>query len=329
MRLLFVLYFSAISSLAFCQELIPNNSFDKAEGAFAAYWQAFSLTPDYFVSTDTSSKVIIGGFHSFLKKGERTTLIGYQVGQNHTEGFLTQLKKPLERGKKYRIVARVLLSNSCRSGLECITLGLTQYPLKKSIKSPIPYYLDALELKVSGGNIPGQAWSEVRAIYIAEGGERFLSVGNFSQKNASFILKKEEAVLDNGGVQACYYIFMDSISMQEVEEEIVFEIGDILFETGKSALKADALNALEEVVKQIRSAITPIRVVGHTDDVGSAVSNQVLSEKRAEAVRQYLIQSGIPESRVKAVGKGASSPKYSNDSPLGRQKNRRVEIIVY
>lgn len=69
-------------------------------------------------------------------------------------------------------------------------------------------------------------------------------------------------------------------------------------------------------------------IEGHTDNTGSAEINQSLSEKRAEAVKAYLVSTfGIDASRLEAKGFGASKPVASNDTPEGRQQNRRVELV--
>jgi outer membrane protein OmpA-like peptidoglycan-associated protein len=67
---------------------------------------------------------------------------------------------------------------------------------------------------------------------------------------------------------------------------------------------------------------------GHTDNVGSEEFNQNLSEKWAASVREYLITQGIPQFSISSSGKGFSIPVASNDTAAGRQKNRRVELIV-
>jgi hypothetical protein len=69
-------------------------------------------------------------------------------------------------------------------------------------------------------------------------------------------------------------------------------------------------------------------VEGHTDDRGSDATNQQLSQKRADAVREYLESRGVPAERMRSVGRGESNPVASNDNPEGRANNRRVEIIV-
>ncbi len=67
---------------------------------------------------------------------------------------------------------------------------------------------------------------------------------------------------------------------------------------------------------------------GHKDNVGSAELNQKLSEQRSDSVRRYLAAQGIPESSIISVGRGFSLPVAPNETAAGRQKNRRVELIV-
>jgi outer membrane protein OmpA-like peptidoglycan-associated protein len=71
-----------------------------------------------------------------------------------------------------------------------------------------------------------------------------------------------------------------------------------------------------------------LSVEGHTDSVGTDDYNQQLSEKRAEAVRQYLVQQGISGDTIVATGFGKTAPIASNETPEGRQQNRRVELVL-
>jgi outer membrane protein OmpA-like peptidoglycan-associated protein len=71
-----------------------------------------------------------------------------------------------------------------------------------------------------------------------------------------------------------------------------------------------------------------LQVEGHTDSIGSDDYNQQLSEARAEAVRQYLIQQGIAAPQITARGMGKTEPIATNDTPEGRQQNRRVELVL-
>jgi outer membrane protein OmpA-like peptidoglycan-associated protein len=71
-----------------------------------------------------------------------------------------------------------------------------------------------------------------------------------------------------------------------------------------------------------------VLIEGHTDNVGSDEYNQGLSEQRAAAVQSYLVGQGIAPNRITTSGLGESRPIASNDSPTGRQQNRRVEVII-
>ncbi len=71
-----------------------------------------------------------------------------------------------------------------------------------------------------------------------------------------------------------------------------------------------------------------LAVEGHTDSIGTDEYNRQLSEQRAEAVRDYLVQQGIKSDAITASGFGKSEPVASNDTPEGRQQNRRVELVV-
>ncbi len=110
---------------------------------------------------------------------------------------------------------------------------------------------------------------------------------------------------------------------------LVVTLPGIFFDTGKSALKPGAKSTLSKIATQLKSSDNlKISVEGHTDSVGSAEKNTALSEKRAEAVRDHLVSSGIPSDRITSSGKGQAEPVATNKTAAGRQQNRRVELII-
>lgn len=110
---------------------------------------------------------------------------------------------------------------------------------------------------------------------------------------------------------------------------LIVTLSSALFDTGKSTLKAGAKATLTRIAKQLQTnPDLHISVEGHTDNVGSTASNQALSEKRANTVRDYLVAQGVPSDRVTAVGHGEDAPVASNKTAAGRQQNRRVELII-
>ncbi len=110
---------------------------------------------------------------------------------------------------------------------------------------------------------------------------------------------------------------------------IVTLSGGILFDTGKTSLKAGAKSTLTKIAKQLQTDPSlKIAVEGHTDTVGTAAKNQALSEKRANAVRDYLVSAGIPTDHISAAGRGEEAPVATNKTAAGRQQNRRVELVI-
>jgi outer membrane protein OmpA-like peptidoglycan-associated protein len=104
---------------------------------------------------------------------------------------------------------------------------------------------------------------------------------------------------------------------------------NVFFETGLSTLKKESNPALNELVDALKSIPTlKIEIGGHTDNVGTPQSNQELSLNRANSVRTYLINHGIEPKRVIAKGYGDTEPVAINETPEGRQKNRRTQVKI-
>ena len=102
----------------------------------------------------------------------------------------------------------------------------------------------------------------------------------------------------------------------------------IHFETGKATILPDSESVLGEVAKMLQqNPEIKVSVEGHTDNVGSAASNQALSEKRAQAVVAWLSSHGVAASRLAAKGWGSSKPVEDNNTEDNRAKNRRVELV--
>lgn len=116
---------------------------------------------------------------------------------------------------------------------------------------------------------------------------------------------------------------------RQSERGFIVTLPGLFFDTGKSALKAGAKNALAKIADQLRAnADVRVAIEGHTDSVGSDALNQALSEKRAAAVRDYLVSRGLPADRMTTSGLGETAPVASNDTAAGRQQNRRVEMVI-
>jgi outer membrane protein OmpA-like peptidoglycan-associated protein len=123
--------------------------------------------------------------------------------------------------------------------------------------------------------------------------------------------------------------FNTILETRDTARGLVVNMSDVLFDTGKYALRPLAREKLAKI-SGIMLAYPGLRlgIEGNTDNVGGDAYNQGLSDRRAESVRGYLAEQGIPESSMTAKGLGKTQPVASNDTAEGRQQNRRVELIV-
>ncbi len=119
------------------------------------------------------------------------------------------------------------------------------------------------------------------------------------------------------------------LATTESARGLVVNLGDVLFDTGRYTLKPNAQIAMAKVstILQLYPNLK-VQVEGYTDSVGGDAYNQKLSENRANAVHDFLIQNGVPAANVTAVGYGKADPVASNETVDGRRQNRRVNLVV-
>ena len=119
------------------------------------------------------------------------------------------------------------------------------------------------------------------------------------------------------------------LKARQTDRGLELTLSDVLFEFDKANLTPGALLSLAPLVTFLReNPDQTISIEGHTDSLGSDAYNQQLSQHRAEAVRDFLVQSGISVDRITARGMGKSYPVASNATEAGRQQNRRVEMVI-
>jgi OOP family OmpA-OmpF porin len=105
--------------------------------------------------------------------------------------------------------------------------------------------------------------------------------------------------------------------------------GKIRFESGRANIDPDSAGLLDRLIETaLRCPTTTIEIAGHTDSAGEDAANQALSEKRAQAVVDYLVKAGLPAARFAAVGYGSTQPVADNESDEGKAQNRRIEFLV-
>jgi outer membrane protein OmpA-like peptidoglycan-associated protein len=118
------------------------------------------------------------------------------------------------------------------------------------------------------------------------------------------------------------------LKAKQTDRGVVVTLGDVLFDTGQATLKPGADLAINRLATYLSAnPRTKVLIEGHTDSRGSDAYNEALSDRRAHAVAVALESRGISADQVQTVGRGKGYPVASNDTPEGRQQNRRVEIV--
>ena len=122
---------------------------------------------------------------------------------------------------------------------------------------------------------------------------------------------------------------LENLQLRETESGVVVTLGDVLFASGQAMLVEGGRSSLEEVVDLLQTEPDKkIRVEGHTDSLGDADANLLLSEQRAQAVLEALVSLGVASDRISALGMGEDFPIASNEDEDGRARNRRVDVIL-
>jgi len=122
----------------------------------------------------------------------------------------------------------------------------------------------------------------------------------------------------------------DQVDITNTGSELIVTMPqDILFALDSAAVRSDLRRDLGVVAGNLQAyPNSTISIEGHTDNTGTANYNRILSQRRANAVADILVNNGVPPARLYAVGRGENEPVASNLSATGRAQNRRVEIVI-
>jgi OmpA-OmpF porin, OOP family len=161
--------------------------------------------------------------------------------------------------------------------------------------------------------LSGDAFYDAAAVQIRAGlGKDFPKDWQFK---AEISVKPAAAPVD---ATVCQQLFSDLLAK-----------GRIQFESGRATIDPDSVGLLDRLVETAqRCPNANIEIAGHTDGDGDAAFNQTLSEKRAQAVTDYLVKAGLPADRFTAIGYGSTQPVAGNDTDEGKAQNRRIDFVV-
>lgn len=125
------------------------------------------------------------------------------------------------------------------------------------------------------------------------------------------------------------YAFAEMELLIEYMLPEMITLSNLQFETGKATIRPESIPQLNQLAEYLlRKSSMKISIAGHTDNVGNDASNLILSQQRADAVKNYLIAQKVQAERIKSLGFGSTKPVADNSSEAGRRQNRRTEIRV-
>lgn len=277
---------------------------------------------------------------------------------DYRETVRGRLKQPLKPGERYRVECWVREEDAIiREHLAKVYVASTPVVPTKAGNLGFYFYarypLDTQTPQVNFTEpiVTNGGWIKLSAEFVPDEPFEYFIMGNFfphrltatnltADQNRDVELKNGKIPSGIDKIKRAAYLCIEDVSVEPVaapssltrallvERKFTFSAA-VLFDTGKSDLRAEAGPELDSLVRflQIHAEIR-LGISGHTDDVGSDEYNLDLSERRAKAVQQYLIEHGIAETRIRFKGFGESKPIASNLTEAGKQTNRRVECVV-
>ena len=332
------------------KNLVPNGSFEnyrKKSGSIrqAIPWSQIASV-DYYqesLKNDTSSQ-----------KGGRTgdCYIGLRFQKKYKEFAQVKLADALHRGTVYQFDMYIRLAFWSNASLKSFGALFSKAGYKSKSDAIKTAIIDSVSKK--GSFINGYQWFKISGKYQADGGEKYLTIGNFAPN-----VKKDMVRMNifKFGFKEAYY-FVDDVSLikakeltEKVKVEIVgsfnineedsvlqvknnIKVGEtvalknIFFENGKSYILPESFSELNKLAQYlIRNPSMEVQINGHSDNSGSKSKNQKLSEQRAREVFEYLIKKGT-QNKMYFKGYGSSVPIATNETDEGKAKNRRVEFEI-
>lgn len=359
---LFILFILCLPASA--QNLVPNGSFESfsvCPGSYSrlpaefrvTHWRSISTgSPDYFNMCSRGEASVpynwAGVSDAFDGQGYVGIYTWMNLPKEYREYIHCKLAVPLIKDSLYRVEFRYKLSSYSKFCTDRIGLLLSDSLATFAHDRPLGMTPTFTFVKDSALTKETGAWELAVAEYKAKGGERFLTIGNFSD-NASthyYRIQYRPAAEPMLAESAYYYIddvkvipkggiapgietppFFDGV---EAELNRVYVLQNIQFEFNSYALMPVSFGDLDRVVNYLHAhPDISVRLSGHTDDVGGVAYNYTLSARRAKRVGDYLVSKGIDRRRISTRGYGETQPLLAEFTATARALNRRVEIEFF
>jgi OmpA-OmpF porin, OOP family len=313
------------------------------------YSPEVKVPDNFFGSQEAYEGIAYAGIYTFYNDSYR-------------EYIEIQLAEPMIKNQRYGFSIQVSLADKASIAVQSLGVSFSDTLVRQRelfFTLRLPH--EKIENSTKTHLIDKENWTELYLDYTAKGGEQFVIFGNFldnSETDTVAVVTSESSKIDR--FSAYYYLDnvclakwekdntcacfnngeppirkQEFIELEKVIREIPPKVGDkfilknIYFETAKATLLPASNVALDSLYHLlIKYPTMEIKISGHTDSQGSHEYNLVLSESRALAVYSYLVERGISSERLDFEGFRKMQPIATNETPEGRQQNRRVEFEV-
>lgn len=342
-----VVFAASVASLKLHAQvnLVPNPSFEEynicpsnygVENFIEAlHWSNYHYTPDYYNECATDKKVgVPDNFFGNQQASDGKAYVGFTVYHNTAPNEIIGMKllQPILKGKKYKFSIKVSLAeNYSNYASDNIGILFTNTP-KEAHNSGVYHFKSDRVIK------DADTWTVIEGVFFADDNYEHMLIGNFFDRTKTTI----EKVASNR-FEASYY-FIDEVYLGEMEEQPVAKVfsekstlekgttlilKNIFFDVNKDILKNESFNELNQLVEILKNnPAMKIKISGHTDAVGKDDDNLILSNKRSNAVVNYIVSKGISAERLQAIGMGETEPIATNNTEEGKAQNRRVTFTI-
>lgn len=267
---------------------------------------------------------------------------------NYREYLTTKLSRTLSPGEWVCLGMWVISADGGRLVSDQIGAALTPQAPRQKDEAPLRDVTPAMQNPSLHMLSDRHSWIRLSDAYQAVGGERWLTLGSFSDRTETRVLERSEARPESS---MWSYVYIDGVEVKPVlhpdececlnrsyEEEATdppwqvflkdrIQLSSVLFAFDSFELDKQAMSLLDEVAETMRkNRFVVMEVNGHTDITGPDGYNLTLSERRAQEVMNHLIRQGVDPHRLRLSYHGSRLPAADNATPDGRRQNRRVEF---
>lgn len=340
--LLCVSLFVYVSIIAQIQEknLVPNSSFEQYKGrnpkpsiTSAKPWQNVG-TVDFFIKPDSKDTSVYKGAHS------GKCYAGVRFQKKYKEYTYVKLTEPLKKGREYSFSMYVRLLDESTVLIKQLGVYFSKEPFKMGmIFNPE----GIIKTTYKGGLSGNFEWIPITGKYVAQGGEKYLIIGNFTSNTKEDFVKRNKWNIFE--LKEAFY-YLDDVTLIDTSyvppppiKEIItkpdtvkihkrVEVKTVYFENSSYKIQKKSLTLIEQIVTLCSAnPLMEIEVKGYADNQGAEALNMQLAKERAASVYEYLKKRGVTNI-MEYEGYGSANPLAPNDTPENRAKNRRVEIYL-